>query len=234
MLLTGFEPFGGDSSNPSGDAVRLVAAGWDRPEILVTAVLPVTFAGAARELERLIDEHSPDVVLATGLAGGRSEIAVERVALNLIDARIPDNAGAQPIDAPSVPGAPPAHFSSLPVKAIVRDVEATGIPVVLSNSAGTFVCNHVFFVAAERAASTPGCASASSTSPGRIGSLREGSPGTGIARTRSARTLSLRTNAPRTTRRRSRSPTSRAPSRSRSAPPSTPHNDVRNSGGSLY
>src|SRR5918993_1754260 len=156
VLLTGFEPFGGDARNPSGEAVRLVAAEWGGPETLVVAVLPVTFDGAARELERLIAEHSPDVVIACGLAGGRAEIAVERVAVNLIDARIPDNAGAQPVDEPSVPGAGAAHFSSLPVKAIVRDIAASGIPVALSHSAGTFVCNHAFFVAAERAATVPG------------------------------------------------------------------------------
>jgi pyroglutamyl-peptidase len=176
VLLTGFEPFGGDSANPSGDAVRLIAAGWTGPESLVTAVLPVTFEGARRELDRLIDEHSPDVVIAAGLAGGRAEIAVERIAVNLIDARIPDNVGAQPSDAPSIPGAPAAHFSSLPVKAIVRDVDAAGIPVVLSYSAGTFVCNHASFVAAERAASIPGMRAGFIHVPWADGQAPEGTP----------------------------------------------------------
>jgi pyroglutamyl-peptidase len=156
VLLTGFEPFAGDTVNPSGEAVRLVAARWDGPETLITAVLPVTFTGAADTLEQLIAAHAPDVVIATGLAGGRSEVSVERVAINLIDARIPDNAGAQPIDAPSVDGAPSARFSTLPVKAIVRDATAGGIPTTLSTTAGTFVCNHTFFVAAEAAAHRPG------------------------------------------------------------------------------
>lgn len=156
ILLTGFEPFAGDGSNPSGEAVRLAHAEWAGPETLVTAVLPVTFAGAARRLGALIDEHSPDVVIATGLAGGRADIAVERIAVNLIDARIPDNAGAQPVDEPSIPGAPAALFSSLPVKAIVRDIAAAGIRSTLSTTAGTFVCNHSFYVVADAAARRPG------------------------------------------------------------------------------
>ena len=156
VLLTGFEPFAGDAVNPSGDAVQLVAGEWSGSETLVTAVLPVAFAGAAERIRELIGEHSPDVVIATGLAGGRSEISIERVAVNLIDARIPDNEGAQPVDAESVPGGPDARFSSLPVKAIVRDIAAAGIPSSLSTSAGTFVCNHVFSVITDAAAARAG------------------------------------------------------------------------------
>lgn len=147
ILLTGFEPFGGDSRNPSGDAVLAVDAGWSGPQTLVAAVLPVTFDGAGAELARLIDEHSPDIVLATGLAGNRAVVSVERIGVNLIDARIPDNVGAQPIDAPSIAGAPAAYFSTLPVKAIARDIAAAGIPSEVSHSAGTFVCNHALFTA---------------------------------------------------------------------------------------
>lgn len=154
MLLTGFEPFGGDAGNPSGEAVHLVAAHWTGPEVLVTAVLPVTFAGAAARLRELMSEHEPDVVIAAGLAGGRTRIGIERVAVNLVDARIPDNDGAQPIDEPSVVGAPTARFATLPVKAISAAVEDAGIPAEVSYSAGTFVCNHVFFIALE--ASAPG------------------------------------------------------------------------------
>ena len=145
MLLTGFDPFAGDTSNPSGDAVELVASRWTGPATLVTAVLPVTFGGAAAQLGDLIRDHSPDLVVAVGLAGGRRTISIERVAVNLVDARIPDNAGAQPIDEPSLAGAPDARFSTLPVKAIVRALTDAGIPAELSHSAGTFVCNHVFF-----------------------------------------------------------------------------------------
>lgn len=148
VLLTGFEPFGGDAVNPSALAVHLAAAEWDGPEVLVTAVLPVAFAGAAEALEELLDAHEPDVVIAVGLAGGRSGITVERIAVNLVDARIPDNDGDQPIDEPSLTDAPAAVFASLPVKAIVHDASAAGIPISLSMTAGTFVCNHVFFHAA--------------------------------------------------------------------------------------
>ena len=153
VLLTGFEAFGGDSANPSGTAVNLVASRWEGPEVLVTAVLPVTFAGAADRLRALIAEHRPDVVIAAGLAGGRTAIGVERVAVNLIDARIPDNAGDQPVDRPSVPGAAAAHFATLPVKEIAHRIAGAGIPAEVSYSAGTFVCNHVFFTALEAAAS---------------------------------------------------------------------------------
>ena len=152
ILLTGFEPFGGDAVNPSGEAVGIVAAGWSGPETLVTAVLPVTFDGAAARLAELMAEHSPDVVIATGLAGDRAAISVERVAVNLRDARIADNAGAQPVDEPSVRDAPDAYFATLPVKAIARDIAAAGIPSSVSHSAGTFVCNHVFFTALHESA----------------------------------------------------------------------------------
>lgn len=147
VLLTGFEPFADHAANPSADAVHLVAADWGGPATLVTAVLPVTFDGAAARLRALVAEHRPDVVIATGLAGGRAAIGVERIAVNLADARIPDNAGAQPIDEPSVPGAPVAAFATLPVKAIAAAIQAAGIPAEVSHSAGTFVCNHVFFTA---------------------------------------------------------------------------------------
>lgn len=152
VLLTGFEPFGSDAVNPSGDAVRLVASRWagNGSEVrLVSEVLPVTFAGSARRLHELIDEHRPDVVIAAGLASGRPRISLERVGVNLMDARIPDNDGAQPVDLPSLPGADAAVFASLPVKAIVRDVATAGIPVELSLTAGAFVCNHVLVHAAE-------------------------------------------------------------------------------------
>ncbi|WP_343234207.1 pyroglutamyl-peptidase I [Microbacterium salsuginis] len=153
VLLTGFEPFGDDDVNPSGEAVRTVAERWAGPESLVTAVLPVTFAGSAERLRELLSEHRPDIVVATGLAGGRAAIGVERIAVNLVDARIPDNDGAQPVDVPSVPGAPAAHFATLPVKEIARRIADAGIPAEVSYSAGTFVCNHAFFTALEAAAS---------------------------------------------------------------------------------
>nr|WP_274637522.1 pyroglutamyl-peptidase I [Microbacterium bovistercoris] len=153
VLLTGFEPFAGDAANPSGDAVRLAPSLWDGPEPLTTAVLSVTFAGAAQRLRELIAAHEPDVVIATGLAGGRDAVSIERVAVNLIDARIPDNAGAQPVDLPCVPGGPAAWFATVPVKAMTVAVTDRGIPCRLSLSAGSFVCNHVFAHAMDAVAS---------------------------------------------------------------------------------
>ena len=144
-LLTGFEPFAGDARNPSAEAVHLIADAWSGPEELVTAVLPTAFARSAERLAELIALHSPDVVIATGLAGGREWITPERVAVNLVDARIPDNDGEQPVDEPSLAGAPAAYFSTLPVKPIVNAIAAAGIPARPSLSAGAFVCNHVFF-----------------------------------------------------------------------------------------
>ncbi|MBD3751764.1 pyroglutamyl-peptidase I [Microbacterium schleiferi] len=156
VLMTGFEPFAGDQSNPSGDAVVRLAAAWTGPARLVTAILPVDFTRASALLIELVAANRPDVVIATGLAGGRDAITPERIAVNLRDARIPDNAGHQPVDAPSIPGAPLAYTSSLPVKAIAHDIAANGIPASVSLSAGSFVCNDVFFTLAHLSANTPG------------------------------------------------------------------------------
>jgi len=156
VLLTGFEPFAGDQTNPSGDAVVRLGAAWNGPARLATAVLPVDFARAGAELIELVATHRPDVVIATGLAGGRDAITPERIAVNLRDARIPDNAGHQPVDTASIPGAPLAYASSLPVKAIATEIAASGIPASVSLSAGSFVCNDVFFTVAHVSANTPG------------------------------------------------------------------------------
>ncbi|GAB3297362.1 pyroglutamyl-peptidase I [Epidermidibacterium keratini] len=145
--MTGFEPFGEDRANPSSDAVRNLASKWQGTDTLVTEILPVAFDHGARRMRDLIAKHRPDLVLAVGLAGGRNAISIERVAVNLVDARIPDNAGAQPIDVPSVDGAPPAYFTTLPVKAITAAINDAGISTEISYTAGTFVCNHVFFTA---------------------------------------------------------------------------------------
>ena len=147
ILLTGFAPFDGAARNPSADAVDAVAAGYDGPHELVAATLPVSFAASARQLRALIAQHSPDAVIATGLAGGSPRIAVERIGVNLIDARIPDNDGAQPHDAPSEVGGPAARFATLPVKRLVEVLTAEGLPAQLSLSAGSYVCNHVLYTA---------------------------------------------------------------------------------------
>ena len=148
VLVTGFEPFGGDATNPSGVVVEAVARRWAGPHHLIAEVLPVEFAAAGLRVRELIASHDPDAVISVGLAGGRTAVSLERVALNLIDSRIPDTAGEQPVDTPSVPGAPAAALASAPVKAWARVMGAAGIPVKLSLSAGTFVCNHVFATAA--------------------------------------------------------------------------------------
>lgn len=158
VLLTGFSPFAGDARNPSEEVVRDVAQQWEGEERLVTEILPVAYDPAGSRLRELIAEHTPDVIIAVGLAGGRTAVTPERVAINLRDARIPDNAGARPVDEPSVPGGPAAHFATLPVKAIVRDITRAGIPAAVSDTAGTFVCNHTFYVAADAAATSGACA----------------------------------------------------------------------------
>jgi pyroglutamyl-peptidase len=155
ILLTGFEPFGGDAHNPTQDAVALVRERYSGEHTLVTGILPVTFAGAPAELARLIDEHDPDVVIATGLAGGRDKITVERIGVNLQDARIPDNAGFGPVDLECVPGGPAASFATLPVKSIVAAVQDAGIPCWPSLSAGAFVCNTTLYAALQHTPHRP-------------------------------------------------------------------------------
>lgn len=151
ILLTGFEPFDGDTSNPSGDAVREVAARYHGEAELITEVLPVTFGSAGDRLRELIAAHSPAIILAVGLAGGRPMLRLERVAVNLRDARIPDNDGNQPVDTPVVKHGQPALFTTLPVKAIARAIEAAGLTVELSLTAGAFVCNDIFYQALDAA-----------------------------------------------------------------------------------
>ncbi|MEQ0565730.1 pyroglutamyl-peptidase I [Amycolatopsis sp. NEAU-NG30] len=142
VLMTGFAPFGGERVNPSWQAVSLVSARRDD----VTAVeLPCEFETSLPALRRAIEEHRPDLVVCTGQAGGRAEVTPERVAINLVDARIPDNAGAQPVDIPVVPDGPAAYFTTLPVKACVAAIRAAGVPAAVSHTAGTYVCNQVFY-----------------------------------------------------------------------------------------
>lgn len=163
VLVTGFEPFDRDSVNPSWELARALD-GWrpDLPDGLaaeVTAVqLPCVFGRAIDHLDAALRQRPPDLVIALGLAGGRAELTPERVAINLDDARIPDNAGARPIDEPVVPGAPAAYFSTLPIKAIVRDLRAAGVPASVSGTAGSFVCNHLFFALMHRLATDPALA----------------------------------------------------------------------------
>ncbi|MBH5333776.1 pyroglutamyl-peptidase I [Streptomyces pactum] len=145
ILLTGFEPFGGERTNPSWEAVRLAAQDPPAGLTFATAELPCVFGDALTALRAAVEATDPDVVVCTGQAGGRPDLTVERVAINLDDARIPDNAGARPLDRPVVPGAPAAYFATLPVKACVAAARAAGVPASVSHTAGTFVCNHVFY-----------------------------------------------------------------------------------------
>ena len=146
LLLTGFEPFDHDVVNPSWEAVRLLEGVELSDDVRIVARrLPCAFATAAQTLLGLIEELQPAMVIATGLGPGRSDISIERVAINVNDARIPDNLGAQPIDTAVVEGGPAAYFSTLPIKSMVRTVREAGIAASVSQTAGTFVCNQVFY-----------------------------------------------------------------------------------------
>jgi pyroglutamyl-peptidase len=145
VLLTGFAPFGGATSNPSWQAVQPLDGLQVRGHRVVARELPTEFGHSLVRLKHLVARHRPALVLCVGLAEGRQALSFERIAVNLNDARIPDNAGAQPVDTPVVPGAANALFTTLPVKAMVKAVQKAGVPAELSLSAGSFVCNHVFF-----------------------------------------------------------------------------------------
>ncbi|MBV9016473.1 MAG: pyroglutamyl-peptidase I [Alphaproteobacteria bacterium] len=143
-LVTGFEPFGPDAVNPSREAVLRLPVRLGELAI-ETRILPTVFGQAIAALEDALVTTRPHIVLCVGLAGGRAELSLERVAINVDDARIPDNDGQQPIDRPIVTDGPAAYFTGLPVKAAVQALRAAGLPAAVSNTAGTFVCNHVFY-----------------------------------------------------------------------------------------
>jgi len=152
VLLTGFEPFAGAADNPSRRAVLALPADPPPGIRLVTAILPVTYRGTGPALLTALRHHRPDVVIATGLAGGRAELSVERVAINVDDAPTPDNAGEQRTGAPVVANGPAAYFATVPIKAMTAAIRATGVPAQVSQTAGTFLCNHVFYLASHFAA----------------------------------------------------------------------------------
>ncbi|HUJ43003.1 MAG TPA: pyroglutamyl-peptidase I [Opitutaceae bacterium] len=145
ILLTGFEPFGGAAVNPSWLAARRLHGRTIRGHRIVACRLPVEFGRSLSALQRQIEKVKPALVVCVGLAERRSEITPERLAVNRDDARIADNAGRKPADAPIVPGGPAAYRSTLPVRAIVRALRRRGIPARVSLDAGTYVCNHVFY-----------------------------------------------------------------------------------------
>ena len=141
ILVTGFEAFDKSTLNPSAEIVKAL-----KGDDLVTAILPVVFGQASAQLRELIDLHKPSAVLCLGLAVGRSEITPERIAINLENARIADNAGNQPLEQRIMADGPDGHFSTLPLEKMVASMKAAGIPASISLSAGTFVCNHIFYV----------------------------------------------------------------------------------------
>lgn len=145
VLLTGFEPFAGDRINPSQEVARALNGRMIAGREIIGATLPCVFGESRYELARLLRVHRPSLVICLGLAGGRAEITPERVAINVDDARIPDNACGQPVDLPIIRGGPAAYWSRLPAKAIVAALRGQNIPAAVSQTAGTFVCNHVFY-----------------------------------------------------------------------------------------
>jgi pyroglutamyl-peptidase len=145
VLITGFEPFDGAAVNPAWEAVRRVAADAPAGLEVVTARLSCVFGTSLDELATAVREAKPELVVCVGQAGGRPDVTLERVAVNVDDARIPDNAGRCPVDEPVVAGGPAAYFSTLPIKACAAALHEAGLPASVSQTAGTYVCNHVFY-----------------------------------------------------------------------------------------
>ena len=144
ILVTGFDPFGGEAVNPAYEAVKLLPDTIAGAEIIKLEI-PTVFSRSGPAVEAGIIEHQPDVVINVGQAGGRSCVTVEKVGINLVEARIPDNDGEQPMDEPLQADGAPAYFATIPVKAIVKNVRDHGIPCHVSYTAGTYVCNWVMY-----------------------------------------------------------------------------------------
>jgi len=145
VLLTGFEPFGGESINPSWQAVKQLHGQTINDHQVECVELPCEFGRSLEHLYQAIEKHQPSLVLCIGQAGGRSHISIERVAINIDDARIADNAGNQPVDTAIIADAPAAYFAKLPIKTMFKGLIEAGIPAEVSNTAGTYVCNHVMY-----------------------------------------------------------------------------------------
>lgn len=144
ILITGFDPFEDEPLNPSWEAVRRLPDKVGEAEVIKVQI-PTVFGKAADVVHDAVVEHDPDVVVSVGQAGGRFAVSPERVAINIDDGRIPDNEGKQPIDSPIREDGAAAYFTSLPVKAMVTAMREAGVPAVVSNTAGTYVCNHVMY-----------------------------------------------------------------------------------------
>ena len=144
ILVTGFDPFGGEPINPAIESVKKLPdtiAGAD----IIKLEIPTVVHKSLNVIEEAIQKHDPDMILSIGQAGGRSDLTVERVGINVDDCRIKDNEGNQPVDEPVYADGPAAYFVNLPIKAMVEEIRKAGIPASISNSAGTFVCNHVTY-----------------------------------------------------------------------------------------
>ena len=144
ILVTGFDPFGGEKINPAIESVKKLADEIAGAEIIKLEI-PTICHKSLEVIDEAIAKYNPDVILSIGQAGGRPDITVERVGINIDDCRIPDNAGQQIIDEPVYPEGPAAYFSNLPIKAMVANIQSKDIPASVSNTAGTFVCNHVLY-----------------------------------------------------------------------------------------
>lgn len=144
VLVTGFDPFGGEKVNPAWEAVKTLLDNIDGVEV-VKVQIPTVFKKSAQKLFQSIDEIKPDAVICVGQAGGRYNLNVERVAINIDDGRIPDNEGYQPIDVKIFEDGESAYFSTLPIKAMVEEAKKAGVPSSVSNTAGTYVCNHIMY-----------------------------------------------------------------------------------------
>ena len=144
ILVTGFDPFGGESVNPAIESVKRLPARIGDVEIIKLEV-PTVCGKSIQVIREKIRECDPDVILSVGQAGGRSAVSVERVGINVTDCGIPDNEGNQPVDEPVFADGPDAYFSTLPVKAMVKKIREAGLPAEVSNTAGTFICNHVLY-----------------------------------------------------------------------------------------
>ena len=151
ILVTGFDPFGGEKINPALETIKLLPKDVLGANI-ITREIPTVIGKSLAVIQKAVEKENPDVVLSIGQAGGRADISVERIGINIDDYRIPDNEGNQPIDEPVIPGGPDAYFVTIPIKAIVEKIRAYNIPASISNTAGTFICNHVCYGAAYLAA----------------------------------------------------------------------------------
>ena len=151
ILVTGFDPFGGEKINPALETIKRLPDTIFSAQIIKLEI-PTVVGKSLAKITEAVEKENPDVVLSIGQAGGRSEITVERIGINIDDCRIPDNEGNQPIDEPVVKGGPAAYFVTVPIKAIVENIKAHKIPASISNTAGTFICNHVCYGVAHLAA----------------------------------------------------------------------------------